>query len=101
MSHFPFSYTEIANGVRAARRRASLSQVALAAKAGVSVGTVSLAERGGMLSPTVADRLAAALGITVQEMLSGDVQANVPARKAEVGTSHENERPYGTPWNRQ
>jgi len=55
--------------VRRRRIAASLSQFKLAALAGVSLQTVSLAERAGLLSPAMAGRLAAVLGCEVADLL--------------------------------
>jgi transcriptional regulator with XRE-family HTH domain len=49
--------------LRAERVRRGMSQLDLALKSGVSLGTVSLAERSGRISKSVAARFAAALGI--------------------------------------
>jgi transcriptional regulator with XRE-family HTH domain len=43
----------------------------LAALAGVSLQTVSLAERAGFLTPQMANRLAAALGVRAEDLLVG------------------------------
>lgn len=57
--------------LRALRQRHGLSQLALATRAGVCLNTVSLAERCGRLSPRVATRLAAVLGVERDYLLRG------------------------------
>jgi transcriptional regulator with XRE-family HTH domain len=61
--------TDPAVGVqlRAARREAKLSQVALAARAGVSLPTLALAEKG-LLTIRTAGLLAAALALPVERL---------------------------------
>lgn len=54
--------------LRAARERARLTQLQLAARAGCSIQTISLAERSGYLTPAAAAKLAAALGVEVSEL---------------------------------
>lgn len=49
--------------LRRLRKRRGLSQVALAVKAGVSLNTVSLAERSGRITERVTGLLAQALGV--------------------------------------
>lgn len=56
--------------LRAARDRAGLTQLQLAVKAGCSIQTISLGERTGFLSAGSAARLAAALGVPVEELRS-------------------------------
>ena len=57
--------------LRAARDRAGLTQVALAARAGVSPTTVSHWEQGqlGIIDPDIAARLASALGLDPARIL--------------------------------
>jgi len=50
------------------RRERDLDQVTLAAKAGVSQSTVSRAENGEKLTLTSALRIAAALGVPVEQL---------------------------------
>ncbi len=57
------------------RRRLNLSQVDLSVRAGLSVSSVSLAERTGYLTRATAAKLARALGCPVEELL--------PAREGE------------------
>jgi len=57
------------NVVRDARERAGLTQLQLANESGVSLGTISVAERGGRLSERSAQRLAAALHVTEIELM--------------------------------
>lgn len=59
--------------LRAARERAGLTQAALAARAGLTLGTVSLVDRSGYVTPSTAAKLAAALGIDPRE-LTGSLQ---------------------------
>lgn len=59
---------EIARALRAARKRKSLSQVHLAVRSGLSLPTVSLAERSGHLTQRTAERLAAALDVPVESL---------------------------------
>ena len=56
--------TNPTNPLRRERLRRGLSQVALAARAGCSVNTVSLAERGGFLTEHMAQRFAAVLSVS-------------------------------------
>ncbi len=56
------------NPVQAARRRAGLSQVELANRAGLHPATISLLERGTHVSPETAARVAAALGVMPKEL---------------------------------
>lgn len=58
------------NPIRRARERAGLSREQLAVKAGVSSTTLYLAERAGLLSPNTAAKVAAALGVTAEELES-------------------------------
>lgn len=60
----------IAENVRIHRARLHLSQARLAAKAGISQSYVGKIETGsGNLTLSVLDDLAAALGVTVQQLL--------------------------------
>lgn len=61
----------LARNVRAARHAADLGQERLAAKAGVSVGTVSKIERGVSQQPDLAtlEAIAGALGVNVHDLL--------------------------------
>lgn len=54
--------------LRRERLRAGLSQVSLAVRAGCSLSTVSLVERGGFLSPDMAARLARALAVPADDL---------------------------------
>jgi ribosome-binding protein aMBF1 (putative translation factor) len=56
--------------VRRARERAGLSREQLAVKAGVSSTTLYLAERAGLITPSTAAKVAAALGIAAEELQS-------------------------------
>lgn len=58
------------NPVRSARQAAGLTQAQLAVKANVSPSTVSLAERAGLLTRPIAEKLAAVLGCTPEELRS-------------------------------
>jgi transcriptional regulator with XRE-family HTH domain len=71
--------------LRRERTRAGLSQVALAARAGCALSTVSLAERGGRLSRSMAKRLATALSVSA-EALAGPLED--AAQDATLGPSH-------------
>jgi transcriptional regulator with XRE-family HTH domain len=51
-----------------ARRRVRLTQAQLAVKAGLSIATVSLAERFGVVTDRTLERLAAALGVDAKEL---------------------------------
>lgn len=51
-----------------ARARVGLTQAALAAKAGLTLGTVSIVERSGYVTEGTAAKLAAALGIDPSEL---------------------------------
>jgi transcriptional regulator with XRE-family HTH domain len=55
--------------LRLERQRRGLSQVALAALAGCHPSAVSLAERGGFITPTLAAKLAAALEVAPDAIL--------------------------------
>lgn len=57
-------------GVRRAREAAGLTQMDLAAKAGVSVVSIVLAEKMRQATPAMAERLAAALGVPVEQLVS-------------------------------
>jgi transcriptional regulator with XRE-family HTH domain len=54
----------VSRALRLLRKREGLSQLALAVRAGVSLNTVSLAERSGRLTERTAERFATALGVT-------------------------------------
>ncbi len=56
--------------LRRERQRAGLSQLALAVRARCSLSTISLAERGMPLSPRIAERIAAALGVSPDALTS-------------------------------
>lgn len=55
-------------GLKAARRRAFLTQEQLAARAGLNVVTLFRAERGEPVSLTTAQKLATALGVEPHEL---------------------------------
>jgi transcriptional regulator with XRE-family HTH domain len=55
--------TTIPTPVRTARLAAKMRAIDLAQRAGVSLGTISLAERHGILSRPMAEKLAEALGV--------------------------------------
>jgi len=57
--------TPYAAPVKAARRKARLTQAQLATKAGVSASTISVLERGKPSSLPTLDKVVAALGITL------------------------------------
>jgi len=57
------------NPLRRARLRRGWSQVELAARADISLGTVSLCERGGFLTHAMARRLAPVLGVQPSDLL--------------------------------
>jgi transcriptional regulator with XRE-family HTH domain len=56
--------------IRAARLERGLSQLQLAARAGLSLATTGVAERHGLLSEPVAVRLARVLGVPASALLS-------------------------------
>ncbi len=60
--------TSTKNPLRIARDRAHLTQLQLAAQAGCSIQTISIAERTGHLTLASAEKLAKALGITPTEL---------------------------------
>jgi transcriptional regulator with XRE-family HTH domain len=62
----------VGDRLRLLREQACLSQVSLAALAGCSVSSVSLAERGGFLSHEIAERIASALGCSVDTLVGRD-----------------------------
>jgi transcriptional regulator with XRE-family HTH domain len=55
--------SKIARRVKEAREAAGLSQLELASRAGTCITSISVAERGGVVGPVVAGKLAAALGL--------------------------------------
>lgn len=57
-----------ADRVRALRIHRGLSQVALSVQAGVSLQTIGLLERLNFYTPTTKAKIAAALGIRVEEL---------------------------------
>lgn len=61
---------ENATKLREARRHRGLTQLQLAATAGVSLTTLSLAERFGLSSEMTATKLARALGIAVEDLVA-------------------------------
>jgi len=86
----PSSPGNIQSPLRRERVRVGLSQVALAAKAGCSIGTVSLAERGGFLTQEMARRFAAVLGCDPGELLTpgsptSTTAGSKPIREAVLG----------------
>src|SRR3712207_1937292 len=56
-------------GLRAARKRASLSQRDLEKQSGVSYVNISRIENGQRAKPETIDKLAGALGVEVEELL--------------------------------
>lgn len=54
--------------VRALREERGLTQLQLAVKAGLSIQTISLAERAGLVSAATAARLAEALEVPAAEL---------------------------------
>jgi len=54
--------------VGAARERGGYTQLALAAAAKTSIQAISLAERGGPLTEAMARRLAAVLGVRLEDL---------------------------------
>jgi len=72
-----------ARALRAARRTAGITQQTLAERAGVPVGLVAGSEQGQRrVSIGEAAALAAALGVTLDEMVAGPVE---PVQRAPVG----------------
>ena len=61
----------VSRALRLLRKREGLSQLALAVRAGVSLNTVSLAERSGRLTERTAELFAAALRVTPDEFRNG------------------------------
>lgn len=59
------------SSLRRERLRRGWSQVALAARAGCSLNTISLAERGGFLSSAMAEKVAHALGLSPADIRPG------------------------------
>lgn len=55
--------------VRLERERLGLTRERLAVQAGVSTSTVYLAERAGLLSRPIAEKLAAVLGVSPEDLL--------------------------------
>ena len=55
--------------LQCAREAVGISQARLAREAGVHPASIGLAERAGCLSPAMAERLAAILGVTADELL--------------------------------
>jgi transcriptional regulator with XRE-family HTH domain len=71
-----------------ARKRKGLSQVLLAVQSGLSLPTVSLAERTGCFSARTAERLAAVLGVPVESLRgSGSSPTSDAAMNAGQDTS--------------
>jgi len=67
--------------LRQARRRAGLTAEALALRAGVSLGWVRVIERApGLMSPALAARLAATLGVDPRDVLGAS-----PASRPFIG----------------
>ncbi len=62
--------------LQSARRRASLTQVQLAARAGIALSTLSLAERFGVLSKRTAEKIAAVLQVAVEDLLEPEPRAD-------------------------
>ncbi len=58
-------------GLKAARKRSSLSQRALGEKSGVSYVNISRIENGQRATPETTDKLARALGVKADELLGG------------------------------
>jgi transcriptional regulator with XRE-family HTH domain len=67
--HVDSAKARIAQRVRAIRLAAGLSQFQLAARAGLSLQTVSLVERAGLLTGATAAKIAPVLGATPEELL--------------------------------
>lgn len=63
--------THTAELVRRRRRELGISQQELASAAGLAIQTVSLVERGGILTPRTAERLAPVLRLTPAALLEG------------------------------
>ncbi len=75
--------------LRRERLRAGLSQVALATRAGCALSTVSLAERGGRISRSMAERFAAALSVAPEVL--AETQEDNAQRSTLGGHSSEQE----------
>jgi transcriptional regulator with XRE-family HTH domain len=67
--------TDPANPIRSARERSGLTREQLAVKAGLSLSTVYLAERAGLVSEATAAKLARALGVSAKELLAARPEA--------------------------
>jgi transcriptional regulator with XRE-family HTH domain len=64
--------------IRTARLERGLSQLKLASKADLSLATVGLAERHGLMSEAVAVRLARVLRVPVQALLGDHPRSRSP-----------------------
>lgn len=60
---------ELAKSLRAAREQAGLSQIFLAVRGGIALGTVHLAERAGLISSRTLAAYSRALGVEVDVLL--------------------------------
>jgi transcriptional regulator with XRE-family HTH domain len=60
--------SRIADRVRACRAAAGWSQFELAARARLSLQTVGLVERSGLITERTAERLSIALGVSAEEL---------------------------------
>lgn len=67
--------------VKRLRRRHSLSQEALARRAGLSLRTVHRAETGALVQPQTALKLAAGLGLTLVDLLGADAPQSPEERE--------------------
>ena len=63
------------NAVRSARERAGLSREQAAVKAGLSLTTLYLAERAGLITAATAAKLAPVLGCSAIELLTAPTEA--------------------------
>jgi transcriptional regulator with XRE-family HTH domain len=68
------------------REKANLTRLRLAAAAGVGLNTLWIAERTGFLSPAMAARVAAVLGVSPDELVGGPL-ATSPGRRGSARAS--------------
>lgn len=77
------------NAVRDARERAGVTQLELALRSGISVGTISVAERGGRLSARAAGKLASVLGVGASDLTSPATNPDACEQRAAAGCVRE------------
>jgi transcriptional regulator with XRE-family HTH domain len=72
LSYYPsmsLNTNMVVGTVRVARERLGLTRERLAVQAGLSLSTVYLAERAGLVSRRTAEKLAPVLGVPVEQLL--------------------------------